>query len=168
MLAEHLDVRVAAGHHGRAVAIQEPIQLLRGRRREDILHVRAGRAVEEKELRLRVQRDLEARLERANEVQIGCRELGPAPVHGVDDDGRLGVRVDQRGIEEEFIVVSEDTRTAEFPQRIEDEPGARTERRDVAEADEPIDPDPIDARAHRAEGRFVSMEVGDQGDAHEA
>jgi hypothetical protein len=106
MLAQHLQVRVSAGHHRGAAPIQQSIELLRGGGGEEILHVRARRAVEEQQLRGAVELDLERRHEAAQKVQVAGGEACPAPVHRVDDHLRFGIRVDQLGIEHERVVVA--------------------------------------------------------------
>ena len=73
---------------------------------------------------------------------------------------------DQRRVEQEGVVVTENAGASELRESFEDRTWRRTQRCDVAEADDPIHARPADALEDGAEGDDVPVEVGDEGDPH--
>ena len=166
VLPEHLDVRMSAGHHGRRVAGEVALQLVRRRGGQQILHVRARRAVEQEERGVAAERQGERGVEAAHEVELGGAGAITAPVDRLHHDGRLGVGADQRRVEQEIVVVAEDAGDAAIAQHGEDGAGPGPEGGHVAEAHGGVDAQPVDVGKHGRERHLVGVQVGDQGDAH--
>jgi hypothetical protein len=75
--------------------------------------------------------------------------------------------MNQVGVEQKRVVISQNAGTAEIPERLDDSPRTRTQGRDVTEADNLVNTQLLDVIEHGLQGYFIRMDVGDQRDPHD-
>jgi hypothetical protein len=78
----------------------------------------------------------------------------------------LRVAADEVGVQQELVVVYEDAGAGELGERLEHPLGSGSQRRNVAEADDPIDARVRDVGEDRAERDVVPMKIGDERGSH--
>ena len=150
--AQHLEVRVTADEHRRRAALEHLPDVVVGRRREDPVRERAGRAVEAQRLRAVLERKVERRHERAHERLVLVGQLaGPPAADLVEHDPDRVVGRREAG-DRPGVPVAEDHRAAELLHPRQAFVRLRPEA-DVAQADDLVDLAAVRGRRGRRRAR---------------